>query len=85
LALEYHRQQRAVAVKPTCLVTLPRPGDTPWGATEWLPKTGWTTKTANLPLPHAQSQIAHTREFRSILREVQKLMDWMVERIGFEL
>jgi hypothetical protein len=38
LALEYHRQRRAVAVKPTCLVTLPRPGDTPWGATEWLPK-----------------------------------------------
>ena len=28
---------------------------------------------------------AEVREFRSILREVQKLWDWMVERAGFEL
>jgi hypothetical protein len=28
---------------------------------------------------------AHTREFRSILRDVRKLRDWMVERGEFEL
>jgi hypothetical protein len=28
---------------------------------------------------------AHMRAFRAILREVQKLMDWMVERGEFEL
>ena len=28
---------------------------------------------------------AHTREFRSILRDVRKLRDWMVEQGGFEL
>jgi hypothetical protein len=28
---------------------------------------------------------AHARGFRAILRELQKLMDWMVERTEFEL
>jgi hypothetical protein len=37
------------------------------------------------PGPCAMPNRAHTREFRSILREVQKLMDWMVERDRFEL
>jgi hypothetical protein len=27
---------------------------------------------------------AHTRGFRAILPKVQKTMDWMVERTGFE-
>jgi hypothetical protein len=45
---------------------------------------GYTTKFASaFNRPFANR--AHTREFRSILRDVRKLRDWMGERSEFEL